>query len=150
MIKDKLTNAETYYGLSEGIKLGFEWLKSQDLENITPGKYYIEGEKIYANIQEYETKDDADYEAHRKYADIQYMIKGREFAGAVDINKCKPCTEYDGEKDIEFLKYAGEEFYQVLNEGEFLIFYPQDAHKPSINPGHKQLVKKVVVKVRLG
>ena len=75
MIKDKLTNADTYYGISERLKQGFEWLKNNDLLNIPDGRYLIDGEKIFANVQSYITKDDAPYEAHRRYADIQYMIK---------------------------------------------------------------------------
>ena len=49
MIKDKLVNAETYYGLSERLKKGFEWLKSVNLKNINDGKYLIDGEDIYAS-----------------------------------------------------------------------------------------------------
>ena len=56
MIKDKLTNADTYYGISERLKQGFEWLKNNDLLNIPDGRYLIDGEKIFANVQSYITK----------------------------------------------------------------------------------------------
>ena len=88
MIKDKLTNADTYYGISERLKQGFEWLKNNDLLNIPDGRYLIDGEKIFANVQSYITKDDAPYEAHRRYADIQYMIKGLEKVG-VTVQRIK-------------------------------------------------------------
>lgn len=146
MIKDKLVNAKMYYSLSENIKNGFEWLSSTDLDNIADGKYYIDGDKLYANIQTYETKEDANYEAHRKYIDIQYIIKGKEYIGVTDINNCKTCEIYDAEKDIEFFKCNDASPYQLLKEGDFILLYPHDAHKPSINPEVKQTVKKVVVK----
>ena len=38
MIKDKLARAKYYHNLSEGIKIGFEWLESQDLKNLPDGK----------------------------------------------------------------------------------------------------------------
>ena len=149
MIKDKLKYAETYYGLSEGIKRGLEWLKNEDLETIADGRYDIVGKKLYANVQTYQTKEDADYEAHREYIDIQYVVKGKEFVGVCDLADCITCIEYDAEKDIEFLKYNKSDEYQTLNEGEFLILYTTDAHKPSISPNERLIVKKVVVKVAI-
>ena len=134
MIKDKLTNADTYYGISERLKQGFEWLKNNDLLNIPDGRYLIDGEKIFANVQSYITKDDAPYEAHRRYADIQYMIKGLEKVGVTDYLNCTTDKEYDKEKDIEFLHCNICSSYQTLEEGEFLVFYPQDAHQPSLTP----------------
>lgn len=147
MIKDRLENAQIYYPVSKYLQQGFEWLKSQDLANIEPQKYVIDGEKVWANVQEYETKDDAKYETHRKYIDIQYMIKGKEFVGVTDKSNCITCETYNLETDLEFMDIKVNEEYQVLNEGDFLVFFPTDAHKPSINPGEKLKVKKVIVKV---
>ncbi len=150
MIKDKLENANNYYGISENLKMGFEWLKSQDLNNIEPNKYYIDGNIFYANIQEYETKADAKYESHKKYIDIQYMIKGNERVGVCDKNSCKLCIPYDEATDIDFMENPNEEEFLMLNSGEFIVLFPNDAHKPSINPSNtdtKNIVKKVVVKV---
>ncbi len=147
MIKDKLKNAQLYYPLSENLKKGFEWLKSQDLTNIESKKYVIDGDDVWANVQEYETKENAKYETHRKYIDIQYMIKGKEFVGVTDKSNCTTCEEYNSETDLEFMDINTQEDYQVLNEGDFLVFYPTDAHKPSINPNEKLKVKKVIVKV---
>ena len=147
MIKDKLMNAQIYFSLSENIKKGFEWLNSQNLANIPDGKYFIDGDKVYANVQTYETKENANYEAHREYIDIQYIVKGEEYIGVVPYNTCKTVEEYNSERDIEFLSCDKELPYQLLKEGEFLILYPENAHKPSIMIEKKQTVKKVVVKV---
>ena len=147
MIKDSLKNAGIYFSLSENLKKGLEWLKTQDLVNIACGRYEIDSDAVWANVQEYETKDDADFEAHRKYIDIQYMVKGEELVGVIDLVNCKTCIEYDNEKDLEFFETKAKFQYQELREGDFLIFYPHDAHKPSIAFGAKSMVKKVVVKV---
>ena len=147
MIKDSLKNAGIYFSLSENLKKGLEWLKAQDLVNIDCGRYEIDSDAVWANVQEYETKDDANFEAHRKYIDIQYMIKGEELVGVIDLVNCKTCIEYDNEKDLEFFETKAKFQYQELREGDFLIFYPHDAHKPSIAFGAKSMVKKVVVKV---
>ena len=149
MIKDNLIYAETYYSMSDNLKKGFEWLKSHDLVNIECKKHEIDGDRIYANVQEYETKEDANYEAHRRYIDIQYVVKGREYIGVTNIKDCNTCEKYDKSKDIEFLKCKNETNYQLLDEGEFMVLYPHDAHKPSINPNKTEFVKKIVVKVQV-
>ena len=147
MIKDKLANTQTYYAISDRLVLGFEWLKKTDLNLIEDGKYEILGDDVYANVQTYETKDDALFEAHRKYIDIQYMIKGREKIGITDYQNCTTMEEYNSEKDIEFLSPTSTQDSQILEEGNFVVLFPHDAHQPSINPNKKEIVKKVVVKV---
>lgn len=149
MIKDKLKNAKIYYSLSEGLKKGFEWLNTNDLHSLKDGRYEIDGDKIYANVQTYEPKIDAKYEAHRDYIDIQYVVEGSELVGVVDLDNCKTCEAYDVKRDIEFLDNQGEDDYQKLNQGDFLVLFPTDAHKPSIFDGVSKKVKKVVVKVRV-
>ena len=147
MIKDKLKNAKTYYNLSEYLKKGFNWLESTDLKTLPDGKYEIDGTKVYASVQTYETKTDAKYESHQNYIDIQYMIKGVEKIGVTDLSNCTTCIEYDSERDLEFYDINCQEEYVELPEGTFVVFYPQDAHKPSIAFDKPSIVKKVVVKV---
>lgn len=149
MIKDRLTNAKVYYLLSENLKKGFIWLKNTNLESINDGKYEIDGEKVYANVQTYKTKTDANYESHRNYIDIQYMINGEEKVGVTDLSNCQTCIEYDREKDLEFYTATNKEEYVSLNKGEFIVLYPHDAHKPSIASSEPITVKKVVVKVAI-
>lgn len=148
MIKDSIKRAETYYGISEHLKKGFEWIKNHDLKSMPEGRYEID-EENYANLQSYLTKDDAPYEAHRDYIDIQYMVDGEELSGRVDYNDCSTKEEYNKEKDIEFLDSNVEEEFYKIKEGEFFVFFPHDAHKPAIKVKENKKVKKVIVKVRV-
>lgn len=148
MIKDTLKNAQNYYGISKNLELGFEWIKNNDLKNMPDGRYEI-NENIYANLQSYLTKDDAPYEAHREYIDIQYMIIGEEQSGVTNYSNCFTKEEYNKEKDIEFLENSSEEELYKIKEGEFFVFFPNDAHKPAIKVGANKNVKKVIVKVGL-
>ena len=147
MIKDRIENAKTYFLLGEGVKKGFQWLIENDLKTLNTGRYYIDNERVYANVDEYQTKDDAKYEAHRKYIDIQYMVSGEELVGVTDISNCTTCIDYDSERDLEFFEAKDE--FQTLRTGEFLIFYPHDAHKPCIKIKENKPCKKVVVKVAI-
>ena len=146
MIKDNICRAETYYNISNNLKKGFEWIKNNNLENMPDGRYEI-SDKIYANLQSYITKEDAPYEAHRDYIDIQYMVKGEEQSGVTDYKNCSTKEEYNKEKDIEFLNCNKKEEFYKIGEKEFFVFFPHDAHKPALKINENKNVKKVIVKV---
>lgn len=146
MIKDNLKYAYNYYNISDNLKYGFEWLKSNDLEAIEPNKYILDN-NIYANVQIYNTKSDAEFEGHRKYIDIQYIIEGAELIGLTQIDKCKVTKNYNIENDIEFYEKNALAQYYELQKGDFMVLFPNDIHKPSININGEKKVKKVVIKV---
>lgn len=145
MIFDNIKNAKTYFNLDEKIKKGLEFIINNDLNSFKNGKYEIDGEKITANIQEYDTKTEGLFEAHRKYIDIQYLINGFEKQGIKDISELTKNTEYDKEKDVQF--FDGEGSFVSVPAGYFTIFYPQDGHKPCITDKTQSHVKKVVIKI---
>ena len=149
MIVDNIENAQSYYCLGEKFQKGFEFLKNTDLLNLENGKYEIDGDNIFVSVQDYNTKPESEgkFEAHKQYADIQFIIKGEEKLGYTNIKNCKPTTFYDDNKDIVFLEGKGD-FIKAV-EGTFLIFMPQDSHMPCISIDTQQYVKKAVVKVKL-
>lgn len=75
-----------------------------------PGKVAIDGDRIFAEIQEYTTKDPKDcrFETHRKYYDIQYVAEGEEFFGYIPLSELEEDTGYDETRDLEFYKEPGE------------------------------------------
>jgi len=150
MILDDLENAQFYYPLSPKIKEGFEFLKLTDWKNLEPGRYEY-NEDIFANLQEYDTKspDEAEFEVHRKYYDIQYVISGKEVMGIGNLNDLEVTKPYDETKDIAFGECPSTSV--LVREGYFTLFAPKDAHKPSLNPSDKPCrVKKVIVKIKIG
>jgi len=149
MIFDSIENSETYYGLGEKFQKAFEFIKNTDFSEISDAKIEIDGDNIFALVQKYNTKNpkNAKWEAHRKYIDIQYMISGAENIGFVLSDYLDLVDEYNIENDIEFFDGLGD--FVQLNEGEFAIFFPNDAHKPGLHIKESELVHKVVVKVRV-
>ena len=151
MIFDNLENKKQYYSLGEKIKKGFGFLINSDLKNLADGKYQIDGDLIFANIQTLNTKpmQEARWEAHRKYIDIQYVISGKEKMGygvLKDFNKT--VIPYDDNKDIVFLEGKNYNFVDV-HEGNFVIFYPNDVHAPMLSVENSETIKKVIVKIAL-
>lgn len=151
MIFDRLNNASQYDVLGQKIKKGFEFLINTDLKTLPEGKYEIKGNEIFANVQSLKTKpkEDKKWEVHRKYIDIQYVIKGREKMGYGVLEDFKKViTPYDNEKDVEFLD--GEKFnYINVQEGDFVMFYPNDVHAPMLSVENDEEIKKVIVKIAI-
>lgn len=153
MKKDNIKNANLYYNLSKNLELGLKYLADTDFSVLDDGKYEISGKNVYAIVQSYDSKPlkEGKFEAHRKYIDIQFVIKGEEQMGVANVDDFINATEYDEEKDIVFLtpkKDCKQEFLKVA-QNEFVIFEPSDAHMPSIALNEPSFVKKVVVKVRV-
>lgn len=149
MIIDKLGNASFYYGISEKIATALKYLENTDLSGFQNGKYEIDGDDIFVIVQDYNTKllSEGKFEVHRRYIDIQYIIKGVEKIGYTNVHKLKSSTEYDEEKDIIF--FEGEGDFVTVEEGFFTIFAPEDAHMPGIESKISQYVKKAVIKVKV-
>jgi len=57
MIIDKIENSNLYTNLSKVIEKAFSYIKNTDFSRISDGKYEIEGENLFALVQEYQTKD---------------------------------------------------------------------------------------------
>jgi len=151
MITDKLKNANQYYSLGKNIQKGFEFLLNNDLSALKDGRYEIDGDRIYANVQSLKTKpvEQKKWEAHRKYIDIQYVIKGSECMGYGHLEDFrKVVEEYDETTDLEFLD--GDKFNFInVDEGEFVVFYPKDVHAPMLSVKEDIEIKKVIVKIAL-
>ena len=147
MIIDQIENANCYVHISNRLAVAFRYLQSHDLATYAPGTYEIEDREIYAIVSEYNSKnvEDAKWESHKKYADIQFVLKGVEKMGHAPLKDMEVVENYNPDKDITILKGAGN--YVTVNAGTFVIFFPQDAHQPSVSVDGSKPVKKVVVKV---
>ena len=150
MIFDNLSNYAQYCDI-KGLKEGFEFLKNADLKNLKDGSYKIDGDRIFANVQTLTTKpkEEKKWEVHRKYIDIQYVIKGFECMGFGLLEDFKNVIiPYNDTKDVEFLE--GEKFSFVnVEEGNFTVFFPNDVHAPMLAVNNPKEIKKVIVKIAL-
>lgn len=147
MIIDLLTNSNLYHTIHPRINRALKYLAETDFNSMPLGKYEVDGTDLFAIVNEYETKDAADcvWEAHRKYIDIHYILRGSELIGTTLLTNQSPTKEYDVEND--YWLFEGGESKQVLQPGMFAIFYPHDIHSTSHHPNSKSFVRKVVMKV---
>jgi len=136
-----------YQAKPELWKAVFEFMK-QDLTALEIGKYpLIEGE-VTAIVSEYNSKEpeNAKWEAHRKFIDLQYVISGEEKMGVMPIAEAQNAGEYNAEKDVIFYGENDGPLHLATPETYFL-FFTGDLHRPCIKVDESTPVKKLVIKI---
>ena len=150
MILDSLTRAAAYRSLGPRLAAGLDYLAGFDPE--TPiGRHLIDGEDLFAVVQEYETSTSSEkrFESHLRYIDIQYIVAGKERMLHAPADALKVDTPYHDEKDVAYYHDPEASSSILVLPGHFAIFFPADGHKPGLMAGGRDAVRKVVVKVRV-
>jgi biofilm protein TabA len=151
MITDRLSNADFYRSINPRLAAALDWLRATDLASLPLGKTVIDGEHLFALIQEYTSKGPelGKFEAHRRYWDVQYVACGEERMGWVNLGEVTVLEPHSQEKDVAFFTGRGN-FFRIP-AGSFTIFGPQDVHMPGValEEGPAVVVRKVVVKVEV-
>ena len=141
MIKDKLKNLNKYF-----LNKNFEQFKEKlellhDLPITLPAP-------LKAVQLEYETIvwDYDKFEAHRRHIDVHVVLKGKERVGWNYAEELEPTTDYDGSNDFQ-LFHGTTKDELVLREGEFLLFFPGEAHLTGGRIKQEERVQKIVYKI---
>jgi YhcH/YjgK/YiaL family protein len=166
MIADSIRNKEQYSGISSRLAHALDYVETLKTADFAVQTIDLEGKQVYAMYQSYTTEsaEGRQYEAHRRYIDVQYVLEGEEVILAADLDDMASRSEYDEGKDIQwFMPKAGTEAGKEpgtgvgtgagtpstihLKAGQFAVFFPQDAHMPKLSGRTPGPVKKIVVKV---
>ncbi len=151
MLTTSLKLAEKYDYLNNKFKAAFQFLRTNDLSTLPLGRIEIKGDEIFLNVQEYDTmsSEECKFEAHDQYFDIQYVVSGKEQFGYVSRANLVIDTPYDEINDLIFYKEPQSYGSILLQEGDFAIVSPEDAHRPRCIDQESCKVRKIVVKVKL-
>jgi len=124
----------------------FLFLKTQDLTKITPGKHPIVGDKVFANVTEAPSNkmEDVKWESHKNYVDLQYIITGKEMIGVADTSAAVITKPYT----VDVINYTATGVYYTTDPGAFFLFFPNNAHRPTIKVDGYDVVKKIVIKIQ--
>ena len=149
MIYDSWKNRAMYEKQHPLFAEGFAFIEQCIRNYPEPGTYEISGKDLFAKVQAFVTRQEGYYETHDRYIDIQYMAEGKELVYIADRNALSVKDEYDPNEDVSFYNDDDLQSRFVFKAGSFVIFFPEDAHKPSMEMGKPENAKKIVLKVKL-
>ena len=148
MIIGKLKDLKRYRGLSKQIDEAIDYVLSTDLLSLDIGRYEISSDVI-VNRQQYFGKLDSFAESHKKYIDLQIVLKGQEQMGYADINNPNLTVMEEYNENLDLAKYYSiDECEHLMSEGSFALIFPEDVHRPGMKVD-EFLIEKAVLKIRV-
>lgn len=147
MIYDTLSNAKLYAGISDAMAVAMEVLQTTDFAAVAPGSYQVR-DGVYYNVMEPTLRkvEEGGWECHRKYIDVQYvLVEGEQilYCPLEDVE----WSEYHEEGDYALAPLKGSYISLPMHPNTFAVFFPGDAHAPTLALDEVKQVKKVVIKV---
>lgn len=151
MILAKLANLSNQMGASERLQRAVSFLLDPASQVLPDGRYEIEGDKIFALVQSFETiaaQIGIQFEAHRRYIDIQYVTSGRERMDWIPLDQVQITQPYDPARDFcEGVDAHGQAAPVIVAAGVAAVFFPEDAHAPKLAADKPEPVRKIVIKL---
>jgi biofilm protein TabA len=132
------------------IATALDYLRSTDFSQLEAGRYPIDGEQVFALVQDPMTQswESGLPEFHARYIDIQCVLEGEEGIGYSPANAdLIKITDQLAERDIAFVAQQENESRLLLTPGMFAIFFPGELHRPCRAPNLSMRIKKVVIKI---
>lgn len=149
MIRTTLGDIKRYFVFTEALNASVDFIMNNDLISLKPGKYTIDGTRIFALIQEVVTMPEslAPFENHMRYADLQMTISGEECVGYTPVVTLEKIGDYDLVNDVQL--YTGKATVLMQNKAlhSISLFFPEDGHQPYVAPKAPALIKKIVIRI---
>ena len=127
-----------------------EALMKLDPGRIEAGRYELEGDKLFALIQDVESRsfEESRTEAHSKFADVQIPLSASERYGFSLPQAVLALIEDRMEaNDIAFYERPSREFFMDIDPGAYVVFLPNELHRPCLTITEKTPIRKAVIKV---
>ena len=155
MIVSALATASFDEATAARLARALDWISQTDMASLEPGRHDIAGDEVYANVMEVTPMLPANkqFEAHRRYIDVHYVIAGEELIGVAPVGECPGAQEYVQAADFSLHVDPADPArvtWALLREGELGVTPPADAHKPACAIGEPAPLKKACVKVLVG
>jgi YhcH/YjgK/YiaL family protein len=150
MIYDTLDRLGRYNGIPRLADVQ-RFLARADVGALPPGDIPIDGDELYVKVLSYEPKPAAEnfFETHRRYTDVQVVLRGREVMEFCQTAALHNHNAYDEAGDFQFFNASVGITSISVGAREFTVFSPGEAHKPGCRPVEPlEPVYKLVFKVR--
>ena len=150
MILDTVENLIKYTNIPhvDDIK-GF--LENTNIDALSEGDHPIKGEDLYVKVLKYLPKeaDKNNFETHEIYTDVQVIVEGEELMQIAPLDFLEKKTDCEVEGDFQFFCANNYVSDIVVRKGQFIVFFPREAHKPGcLYQDIKNPVMKLVFKAK--
>jgi YhcH/YjgK/YiaL family protein len=153
MIITDLDNVDFYAPiLGKNAETAIKALKGTSFLTLNEGRHDVDHDEVYFMVNKYNTKapDVAQFETHKKYIDIQYMVEGNEIIYCDLACHMEKDGEYIIQKDKQPYINAPGTIVIRMHPGNVALLFPEDAHKVGCMIGNNSHpVFKVVLKVKI-
>lgn len=130
-------------------KRSLQWI-AENAASIPEGIHELGEPGWFVNVHGYATqaRELCAWENHLETIDIQYMIDGIEIIDVTPVEGLGEPTVYKPESDAQKFGNNDDPFTQlVFRTGDFVFFFPGEAHRPKVAAGEPSTLRKLVVKV---
>lgn len=153
MILGNINHLDLIPYLPAKIKRSIEYIKDNVNSNTPVGRYDIDGDNMFFMVSDSTSRHiyEANPEFHKKYIDVQIVLAGQE---GMAVSTLPPHTKMLDDKladnDIAFIETPSEETMLILQANDFIVFLPNQVHKPLCAIDNRIVtIRKVVVKIAL-
>jgi len=134
------------------LRIATDYLRTTDLENVDIGTYSLLGDDMFVMIQQANTvlPQERKSEHHAKYIDVQMVVTGEEIhvvARQSELNV--PVEDQLTDRDYALYERVENEFELLLKPGMFVIYFPDDLHRPACSRTGGMETKRVVIKINM-
>ena len=152
MIYDSVGNIDTYCDPDDAISIAVDFVNNFDTSQ-PDGRYEVRGDKIFALVQTVATADASEkkFEAHDNHVDVQMVLEGQERHDVVllDIENLEIEKDYSVEDDVMFFETPEQFSSIIMKPGMFVVYGPDDGHRPGCSIDSSQTIRKVCVKIKI-
>jgi biofilm protein TabA len=145
---DVITFAAEYKANKALWKKAFDYLTTTNLDTLSPGKYLIAGDSLYAIVVKGPTKtpDMVKWESHKTHIDIQCVVTGAETMQLAKPGTIIPTVVYDPKTDnANYTATAGKSY--IAKPGHILLFFPGIVHRAGLKADGFETDKRVILKI---
>lgn len=150
MIIDLVQNMKKYNSIPHLADI-MVFIENTNVMELSEGDHPIKGEDLYVKVLNYAPKqaEENNFETHDFYTDVQILIEGVELMQTAPLNCLNEKPECKMEGDFNF--FSADMYISdiVVRKGQFVVFFPQEAHRPGCLYQDLDIrVKKMVFKAR--
>lgn len=152
MIYTNIRSSSRYYPIHERLERTIQAMLELRAQPFKAGRHPVDGDDIYINAAEYDTKpqEKTVMEAHRAYIDVMLLLEGEERIAVCDIAAAGAVVQdYNAAGDALLAELPEKVSTEFMRPDDIAVLFPEDCHAPGLNTDGTHRVRKLIAKIRV-